>query len=833
MDIENKSTVTNRLIGFSQTNSFGEQVYSNLNTSTFNHTKSSSLYKNKFSDRLFNGSNLYILIGTDSGLLPRYIRSQGAPVGSRYLFIEPKPIFDELQEEGLFLGFSDQFAFADEETWVEALKEFKLEDYFYINSVRSESAFCATEDALGLYAELSWQIVERLKQLEYQTNVSLSNREFICQQLLNTADNYLSLTVLEDTFKDKTAFVLGGGTSLDDVLPWLLVHRSQVIIIAVSRISKRLVEFGIEPDFICSVDPYLVNWEVSKEIYLFETKPIFIHSYHVSHKLLSQWPGLSYYAGDKIPWKSPLNEKTMAMPGPTVTNSAIFAAIKLGFSTIYLAGVDYCLSLDGFSHAKGSYETAAGARFNLTGLTVETYKGDSAPTRLDYLYARDSLEAQVAHYTQLYEVQLFNVASQAAKIKRVNYCSTESIELSQEPINVSDVINSNVQNKSRVLFLTQAQQEMSQAAHQLKKIKLLAQEALECNESLYNAEGYIEDYKKKLYLDRLERDLNKKYKKLTTLVKKFGIRQFLKIVKPFDDMNQLSAEELKVQLRVYYQSYIEGSKDLLQYVEKAEQHIIARLEELKESPDWDFLISYCRKEKCYGRVRIWRNLESAKQLDQKYIKIFQEFEHLFVQEIEKTPQFSETVKQETSLSFLKSRAQILFKHQQKQLLQHLLFALDKHHDPDGVIPYRYLIQGYLAELEKDNEQAAEAYSKVFDVGNGPVEEALLRVVSLKLEGQEELAHQALTCLAQLKDPYLVFYADSCRIRGDISDAIDAYILYIEKFPQDILAQLKLARLYINQNINEGAHLMLDMILEGDPDNETALGMKKELKSRAS
>lgn len=658
-------------IGLTQTNPWGDIFFANLNGRTFNKIGATTLFEHEFSNILFETSKLYVIVGTDSGLLPQYIQTKGIPKGTRYLFVEPTLVLNELQEEDVLSNLSDSIAFADETNWLQALAHFKIRDYFYIDGVQPQTALCAKEDNLGLYAELSWQIVEHLKQFQYQTYRSISSRSFIVQQLLNLADNQYPTALLKEAFKGKTAFILGGGTSLDNALPWLVANRSSIVLIVVSRIAKRLLDFGLEPDFICSIDPHPVNWSVSKELYLLSSRAILVHSYHLYHSLLSQWPGRSFYCGDRVPWKSELNEENVASAGPTVTNFAIHFAVQLGFNSVYLAGVDYCFSLDGFTHAQGSYEAAVGARFNLSGSVVETYQGVMAPTGLDYLGARDTLEAQMKHYDT---TQFYNVAPTAAKVAGVHYCPLDSIELEPTPIDVLTIVNSCNSAMNLERFFSQIHQEAQHRIHQLKEIRKLAEEALQCNKTLYNSEGVIENYKDKLHLDKIERIIDKKYKKLSFLVKRFGIGQFLKITKPFSDSEQLTSEDVKTGLAIYYQSYIEGSTQLIKVLERSIIHINARTEEHKTKPDWSFLIDYCHKEKCFGRVRLWRQLESAQHLNAAHQEHFNEFERLFIEEIAKIPPLAETVKHASNLSFLKSRAQILFKHQQKELLQHLLLA---------------------------------------------------------------------------------------------------------------------------------------------------------------
>jgi tetratricopeptide (TPR) repeat protein len=72
------------------------------------------------------------------------------------------------------------------------------------------------------------------------------------------------------------------------------------------------------------------------------------------------------------------------------------------------------------------------------------------------------------------------------------------------------------------------------------------------------------------------------------------------------------------------------------------------------------------------------------------------------------------------------------------------------------------------------------------------------------------------------------YAEVLRIQGNSLLAIDAYNSYIRQFPDDVLTQLKLAMLYVENNILDAAELMLDYILRIKPNLEAAWVVKNQL-----
>ena len=833
-DIEQGSIVNESLsIGESQVNAFGDRFFSNLNPGTFIKLKANDFYDAHFGPSLFKTNSIFVILGTDSGLLPHYIQEKGIPEGSRYVFIEPAPILKQLQQSAVFDDLDEEYIIcSDMSTYADAFAKFKIDDYLRIGAVVYLNGVGAQANVLDLYAELGWTISDILQQLHYKINTGASTEPFIIQQLNNLADSLYSAGLLKRAFLGKTAIILAGGPSLDDALPWIKANRDKIVIIAVSRVARRLIQVGIDdPDFIVSVDPGAVNFDVSKDIYALNSKTIFIYGHHIYNELVSQWSGLAFYTGPRVPWHSSLNDNSLYVPGPTVTNVAVSLAYQLGFKRIFLAGADFSYTKDGFTHAKGTIEQAAGARFNYTGIEVETYSGEMASTGLDYNLAREMLVEQVKPIIQSASCQIFNVSFYAAKVEGVEYAPLNSIELDHDNVDARAIVQERIKAYDVMKLFPRLHMELHRVLYQLKEIQSIAQQALKCNEEMYDEFGMISDYKDKRRLDKLEQLLKRKHRHYSRLVQTFGIRSFLKITKPFDD-DSWTAEEVQRVLRVYYKSYVDATAMLIVLLEKAEQKLVAREEEHKSIPDWDLIIAHCRQEQCFGRVRLWRKLNSAAQLSAEQQVVFEEFEQAFVDVLNKTKTaHGERAKKQSSLSFLRSRAQMLFQNQKEHLLKDLLLAIDKHEDQEGVKPYRYLIEGYIAQLHADYEAALNYYHQVIEGGGALIEDALLQIAIIDIQSETKaLAHPALECLAQINTKYLLIYAESCRLHGDFLEAVDTYNRYLTAHPNDVIVQLKLAQLYIAMKVFDGAELMLDFILKNNPQQETALILKRALAS---
>ncbi len=821
--------LNNHDLGALKTTAFNDTYFYNLNRNIFDKISSQALYEAKFKNKLSDRHTLNIIIGTDSGLLPKYLCQKGLANGSRYIFVEPFATLQQLQKNQLLPESDPAIAYITLDEWQETIQLFKIQDYFYINAVQSFNAFCAEDDYTNSYAELSWHITEVLGQFHWNYSVSLGCEAFTIRQIANIADNLFPAKLLSKAFLGKTVVILAGGPSLDEALPWVQKHRQQLVVFAVSRISRQLKNINLEPDFIFSVDPSDLSFDISKEMLQFSSKPVFVYSYHTVPTLVNQWQGLGFYLGSRLPWKSKLNPDNLDGAGPTVTNTALSVANHLGFKRIILAGVDLCFTKEGYTHAKGSDEHKAGPRFNLTSLQTETNGGFMAPTSCDFASAINTLSAQ-AKVISATGAEIINPSVNAAKVANINHLPLSEIQLVEEAIDVGSVISKCVPKLQQDYQPVIA--ELRRVHFQVCAIKQLAETALKINQRMYSDSGHIGNYKDKRELDKIEQKLNRDYRQYSKLVKRFGIRHFIKITQPFAD-EDWSAEEAQKIGADYYQAYRDGATAIAKLLDGAIERITARIEETKIAPNFAVLFPQWRKDQSYGRAGIWRQKYPDIPADSSIATEFTELEQRFADILNKSDtQHLARAKSHTSFTLLKKRAALLFKHRKTEALQDALAGLLKHPEQEQAIPYVALINGYLAELHNDSDAAMQAYQAVIDHPDSPLlEDALLRIAGIGINSNDinnANVYLAFQCLAQIAPIYLPFYAEINRLRGDTLAAIDSYNEYIQQFPEDNLVQIKLATLYLDTQSYEAADMMVDYILAKDSKAQGAILLKKRL-----
>jgi len=819
-----------------KSNIFNERYLYHINRDSFNKISAQAIFEDEFHEKLFNEDSLYIIIGTDSGLLPNYIQAHGIPLGTRYLFVELETVLEQIVQYNLLDDdLTDEIILTSFSQWQEQAELLKLKDYSYLRHVHLFKSICAQQANIADYTELNWKITEELQTLHFRNTTSLGCQTFIIRQINNIANNLLPAQLLKGVYQGKTAIVLGGGPSLSEILPWIKHNQTNLLIFSVSRLSKLLLENHIEPDFIISVDPQVENIEVSKEMFQFK-KAIFLHSYHIDSSLANQWSGIKLYFGNKFPWKTKLNINNIPAVGTTVSNTALEAAFAFGCDRILLAGVDLCFSKEGITHTSGTDEAKIGPDYNNTSaLELETYNGDKRTSDPDFNLALLSLENQAKRISDVHK-KVINLSIDAAKAKHIQHIPPEKIQLSPQKETALSIALQHIPQLTPALkekYYQDSLRELQKAVHQIQLIEKLAKKALKINDAMYNSQGMIENYKDKRALDKIEKRLNSEHRLYSKLVKSFGVLSFIRITSPHDTSQSWDAKKAKEIGRIYYDSYQTGAQQLLLLLNEAIQRIKIYQEEIKESPNnIASLIEQWKKDKSYNRAAIWQQNHPDFNIPEDIKCKFDRLEKSFQDILDSSnTSFKQNLEKRSSLDLLKTKALILFKHHKKEELQNSQSGLALHYATETEKePYRLLISAYIAELDNQPELALNYYNDILNIDQSPLlEEALQQIVSLSI-AQEKHSETllALKCLSQISPIYLPHYAESSRLTSDIIEAIDSYTAYIEFFPDDMVSKLKLAHLYIDIKVYEAADMMLDLIIDKDPNMETAIQLKAQV-----
>ena len=554
-----------------QISKFGEPYLYSVNRNAFEKNSAKIIFNSFFDKRLWDEDYFYIILGCDSGLLTNYVIEHGLAKGSRYLFIDSEHVIENLKEQLSFTEWHEHVALATLKDWEQKAEALNLQAYMYTDKVRYIKSLAANDGFDEYYYQANTEVSLKLETQQHYTMVSLYRSPFVIKQIINLADNVNPMIALKDKFEGLDCIILGGGPTLDEVIDKLYAVKDKVVIIAVSRIAKRLLSENIIPHFVISVDPHEVSFDVSKEMLSMADEAIFLHSTYVVPVLLGQWGGISFHDGLRVPWPSELSKENTHLAGPTVTNSAISAAVELGFKRVFLSGVDLCYSSDGHTHAKGSNEAKVGPVLGKREQWVKTYSGKLAETMLTFIHATKTIDDQAKQALKS-DCQLYNLSENAAKIDSILLANFDEISFIEDG-NINEVLASIKQEYGKIndQQFTEVLDDIDRIVDEMDAIKKIVEQALKDNHDLYKTyESELQNAEIKERIDQAEETLNTTYEETTTFLKKYGIHRFIQIARTDGDL-EWTDEEMEEVGRAYYQCFIDNINELTPLLDAAKK----------------------------------------------------------------------------------------------------------------------------------------------------------------------------------------------------------------------------------------------------------------------
>jgi len=812
------------------TNTFGDQYLYEVNHTVFNQVGAKTYLTQHFGESFSQTNHLFIIIGTDSGLLLSYLLKTGLSSGSRALFIEFPEVINCISSRIDLSSLPDNIKVLPFEEWEQALKASNLETYVYLDGVVLLASIGAADGHIPEYHEIQCFLRQKIEEQVWHIKAEIGTAFFVVRQLENLADTRWPAIHLKGLFKGKTAVILGGGPSLDEAIPWVQEHQNEIFIFAVSRISRRLLEVGLKPHLVVTIDPLDVSYEVGKEMLQLDPETVLVSAHHACPQLVGQWQGRGLYLGDRYPWRTKWNLENFDVCGPTVTNAALGTARQMGFSQILLAGFDLCFTKEGFSHAQGSKEREAGPQLAEIMPRVETNGGEIVDTTRAYLLAMTDLALQAGEALAA-GCTVINVAATAAKIDNVQYSSLDQVAIEPCETRPQEALSQVLPEdslESRKLDLSQVTTELKRVRTQLKKMEHLAAEALECNDGLFGRNGKKADFKYKIRMDKIEKRLNREFSDLVVLVKQYGLSWFLKTTRT-DAHAEWTDAEIENTGRIYYETYVASCCELGDLLESALYRLKLRAMELSHSADIQQLVTHWSAENLPGRAQIFLNLPVERDLSESELEQLQKVRQGFWSEVRNHKPWGKTVY--FNLLSIKSKALLYFQQNSVAELENLLAVIEGHYaDADGAQLLQKILEAYLAELRNDSETALIAYQSVItEEIHFLTEEALKRVAGLSIEIEDmENALLALECLTQISPAYQPNYATLLGLLKRYDEAAEVYGDYLTKVPNDAMTMLKLGQLYLEMNAANAARMAFGYVLEMDPENSSAQTLLEQL-----
>lgn len=821
-------------------NTWGERFIPEVNRTSFVSVSAASYYDEALEFDPGAENRLTIVIGSDSGLLYKYLYSRDIPYGSRIVLLEPADVHDTIKEEcdhwlAQQPAREREFpvSILNAEHWKDQL--FNKEDipWFLAGEVNLSQSHCAITDHLNVYYPLYRASRATVEDRRHALFNSYSAKIFVKEQMANCVDNVARMRKDPAFGVDKVAVIMGGGPSLDLHLDWIIENRSRLFVIAVSRLCGKLDKLKLLPDVVVSMDPSALQYGAAKLGTQWKDTPL-IHSYHAAHQLPQQWLGPRFYIGYRFPWGSPGDaghDDGIEHHGPTVGHAATALAAGLGFSTILLSGIDLCLDAKGDSHTQGTPEAELLKLPGNYDVQVQTYIGKLAGTSLDFhrsIHSLDFLGKQINRDGDV----LFNLNEHAALIPSIKHIHHNQVEL-PESRPVFDNSRFREQGISELATLRQA---ILEARKGLNLIREQCGKADQCLDQIYGKSGKPPKPVLHKRLDVLEVRMEKAAPAMLASVRYYMGPELAGLRKPSGFTN-MGDSEMETWARNYYDVTNEGCRFYLRELKKALELISLREAELADKPDISYLLEAWKKQDTPGRLmkfleklQVTASAEQLAQLNRQstvYLKSLHE----------KDKKHEERVS--SSYGTINKTMQSLRYLRHNQCESDLSAYSGKLHDlewPYGTIST--YIRGTLAEITNAPDEAIRHYQQVIDdcaqqLNDGKetlesinklIEDTLNNLTRIYLARQDgEAAISSLGMLSEITPQYIPSYANLLDMLGNHDAAVDLLGVYLENFTADWRAARQLARIHAKAG-EEDARSRAQELAESI--RETALGSKK-------
>ncbi|ABV85372.1 motility associated factor glycosyltransferase family protein [Shewanella pealeana] len=807
-------------------NDFGEYYLPSVNRNTFKKIDSNTIFKQTFKDEIFQEDRLHIVIGTDSGLLLNYILMNGIPSGSKYIFIEPAAVLDILNIN-IDAKFQQQVKLIEIEEFAKQLANDEYDLYLIKNQYITHNSMASCDGIVEEYNTIIYNVQKQLTNLHYARNRLVRHKDFLIQQLRNIADNQYPASLLRNRFEGKSCIVIGGGPSLDEHMEWITKNYNQLFIITVSRVAAKLSKANIPAHIIVSIDPHDISFEANIDTMALAQESLLINSYHINHRILSQWQGSSLYVGPRIPW-SKADSDNVSSVGPTVTNSAVRIAIELGFSTILLAGADFCHSSTGASHAKGSVEADAGLNHSRIDEWVETYAGNKAETPVELLGAAQTLQIEAANHPT---VNIINLSIDAAKLEGVNYQAAETVNLmttDMTPKQVLDLIETLIEDKS--LYLDNMLTDLQLSTESLSDINKLSLQAIDLNLEIKSVSVSSKKYRNIANkISRIEEQIDNQHGKFSYLVKEYGYVEFAKFLTT-KESKHWTADEMQKMTHLYYEAFKCLTEELLGYITDATNIIKTRQLELIKNVNLAELTRQWEQHNQPGRVHIFQKVRTELGLsyDDTHECLTAAKANYHTQLTAKTHSYFSMKKTNSSLHNTLAKITDLYKSKNSAGLQQLFHSIEPMIESDSLAQRLfYLAKSYVFILKEDNMAALSELQKIDEINQTEV--ILKQMIALASELQIiDVTVQSLAKITAFSNEYLPLYAHALTIQGDNIQAINTYLDYLDVMPNDTKVRLSLGIFLLKIGQVDGAITCFKQVLTVDINNLSALSYLKQL-----
>ena len=806
-------------------NRYGDNYLYELNRDDFAMRPASEVLARRFMSSLLEDDHLYIVIGTDSGLLIEHVLAhRSSSARSRYVFVEPTEAFEAL-------GLANR-VFPE---WMQACLPAELDgcrpaarfrQFCFRGRVRVVKSMAAEADHAGLYAAVSESVLISQTKNEHEVLVSLGTKVFVERHILNSPDCFRPASEIYPALAGRRVLVVAAGPSLDLHLDWIARNRDRFVIIAVARVGSTLARHGIRPDYYSIIDPHPAMLNVARDALAQSDVVPLLTSYHAHGDVVANWRSEVFYCGPRLPWHSPLNVPAPGVFGPTVTHFSLLIAIRAQPAEIYLAGMDLCFGGTGLkSHCSGSGENKAGPALGRTGVQqVETYDGGVADADVNLLMSVDAA-AMLAGLAKSLGVPVFNLSPRAARVEGIDYRHPADIDFGVDPCKRAMVASCDVEAYRR--YLKALKKEFAGLSEDLLKLKADLAKRQQRIAGLVDQQGRVVGKHVKV-IDAIDKRADKFGRGIDEFVKHWGVGYFMS---NYDDkeVDEITAEDLTRFYRTYYDAYLQSIDEIREVLGRARGKCERRLRELSTTDcaalaaDWLESREYLRAEKSM----LVERLSGCPDYEANRSALHARFDDMYAELARADERRCESAVNQRNVL---ATAYYLFDRKRVDALSELSdFVRDKA-DAGFATTLLSLLEGLLAELDGALDKALERFEQVAAGDDRSLIELALMQIHDIARGLKDfpLCIQALECLEAFSRTYLKHHAEMLIQVGDVRGALDKLADYHEEFPEDVDNLVRIIDIYHHSGNTAQARALLEQVAAAHPGHAGVRRMQQVL-----
>lgn len=792
-------------------NAYGEEFYEELNGKIFTNSSSKTVFERYFKDSFDVEYQLNLIVGTDSGLLPKFIyeKYRDNKKGRQFVFFEQPEVIEKVDFSYLPDWISIEPAGVD-------LKELSADWIEYMMTKRiGLYKSIAVIDEISTEIKSLWVLIkDQYSRLQFSDLANNHTKPFVEAQLKNFPRNNFPIKQIKNRLKGQKAIMIAGGPSLDQSIEWIKEVQDSFFIFAVGRVSKKLYQAGVTPDFIISVDPHELSYDNSKQMFYFSEESILLNCFHIAPRLLSQWSGISCYFGELYPWEEASGNSTS--PGPTVLHSAVVQAAYLGCDEIYLTGVDLCF-YNGQTHVSGTAESNVG-KLGIKDLSkVLTYSGEEAETDIPFAQGVIALGSIATYLQETRETKLFNLSQNAAKVENIAYRSLDDISLPEGGSQAKYPVLE--QLKLEIKFSLPEMQTILKS--KLKEMQSERALIISAQSILTDAIKSIKQYQKDFNSKALAKaqkhrlKLEKKLDEQAMMLFYFGYSYFSQVMKPVEDSSNLSDDEIAHTLSTYFDGMKKSVKDFIALIDTVITEIKFMQKEFDDNSLPCELETVWEQHKEFGRGEVWTRYHSGSPATEQQVCL-DRVQEKFYEDIstEHTKQAQMLQRKAYGVTNLIDKIKEAFEVGNIQELKTLLDPVQTLKNPIDQLGLSNFIEASIAAIEAP-ESAVELYEKNEHPKLQVYIKSQLLPTYMKTE-QHDKALKTLQDLCELSADYMIPYADYLNILGRPDLATEVALELFRQEQTNLPALIKVVHYAHKAGLNDVFSDALSVALSIDP-----------------